>query len=64
MKYLAMLSVLFFVGCATVSETGTKSSHSSYQDYTYTDKSGNVKVHRVYTNGHQEWLNQAESMSK
>ena len=62
MKYLAVLSVLFFVGCASGGNTGGETSaRGNYRDYTYS-KDGTVMVHRVYTNGHQEWLNQAAAM--
>jgi hypothetical protein len=61
MKYLAVLGVLFFVGCATVSDSGSTIGRGSYRDYSYTNKDGVVTVHRVYGNGHQEWLSQAEA---
>ncbi|HCM41792.1 MAG TPA: hypothetical protein DIS66_00550 [Candidatus Omnitrophica bacterium] len=64
MKYLAVLSVLFFVGCASGSNSGVTLGRASYQDYTYTNKDGVVKIHRVYSSGQQEWLSQAEAASK
>lgn len=62
MKYLAILPLLFLVGCATTSGGGSSvgaGRHGSYQDYSYTDANGNVKIHRVYSDSHQEWLDQA-----
>lgn len=58
MKYLAVLALFFLAGCATTSNSPIL-GHGSYRDYTYTDKDGQVMVHRVYTSGHQEWMNQA-----
>lgn len=60
MKYLAVLAVLFFVGCASGSQPGSTAGggHGSYRDYNYTNKDGVVMIHRVYSDDHQEWLTQ------
>lgn len=56
-KYLAALSVVLLVGCAA-GQSGALSGkgHGSYLDYPYSDKDGVVKIHRVYADGHQEWI--------
>ncbi len=62
MKYLAVVLGLFLmVGCCGTSKC---SLTGGYRDYPYTDASGKVKIHRVYSNGDQLWLDQAEAAAK
>lgn len=66
MKYLTALALLFLVGCSSNSGGGSSSRllGGGYTDYQATAADGTTKVHRIYSNGHQEWLTASEAAAK
>lgn len=62
MKYLLSLfaALVLLSGCAADKCCTSKALGRGYTDYQATAKDGSVKIHRVYSNGSEEWINPAK----